>query len=110
AFFEDIDVLVFPTQYRNEAEPLVLHEAMSRKLPVIAYGRGAIPEIVGEGGVVIDPNEPFVPHALKQIVSWLQSPAEFCSASKAAAARFRKTLSLNEERWKTLVETITAAG
>ena len=44
AFYDSIDVLVFPTQ--NEAEPLVVHEAIERGVPVIAYGSGAIPEII----------------------------------------------------------------
>jgi glycosyltransferase involved in cell wall biosynthesis len=29
AFYREIDVLLFPTRYRHEAEPLVIHEAMA---------------------------------------------------------------------------------
>ena len=78
SFFASIDALVFPTRYANEAEPLTLHEAMSRGVPVVAYGRGAIPEILdAQCGKVIDPVEPFVPVALAQIRAWLDAPAAF---------------------------------
>ena len=77
-FFDDIDVFIFPTRYRNETEAKVNHEAMSRGIPVIAYGRGCIPEIVGaDCGLVIDPAEPFVPAALAKLESWLADPAAF---------------------------------
>ena len=39
-FFSGIDAFVFPTQHPSEAEPVVIHEAMSRGIPVIACGRG----------------------------------------------------------------------
>ena len=38
----NIDLLIFPTRYTNETEGIINHEAMSRGVPVIAYGRGAI--------------------------------------------------------------------
>jgi glycosyltransferase involved in cell wall biosynthesis len=99
-FYAGIDVLMFPTRYVNEAEPVTLHEAMSRAVPVIAYGRGCIPEFLGpDCGLVIDPAAPFVPAALAQIETWLVDPAAFEAASQAAARRFAKTYVENTERW-----------
>lgn len=109
-FFDDIDVFIFPTRYRNETEAKVNHEAMSRGIPVIAYGRGCIPEIVSaECGLVIDPAEPFVPAALAKLESWLADPAAFQAASQAAAARFARTYDENETRWRALLEDIVGA-
>jgi len=55
---------------------VTIHEAMSRGIPVIAYGRGCIPEIIGaDCGLVIDPADPFVPAALAKLESWLAEPA-----------------------------------
>lgn len=45
-FLERIDVLLFPTRYRNEAEPLVIYEAMAAGVTVVAYDRGCIGEMV----------------------------------------------------------------
>jgi glycosyltransferase involved in cell wall biosynthesis len=106
-FYAGIDVLVFPTRYYNETEGIVNHEAMSRGIPVIAYGRGCIPEIVGfDCGLVIDPSEPFVPAALAQLGRWLADPAAFRAASKAAATRFASTYNENEACWRALLADI----
>lgn len=70
-FFEEIDVFVFPTRYRNEAEPLVVLEAMRHGNPVIAFGRGCIPEMLGtQGGTVIPPGTEFVECALSELEAW----------------------------------------
>ncbi len=45
---EEADCLVFPTFYENEAQPLVLLEAMSAGLPVIATSWRGVPEVLPE--------------------------------------------------------------
>lgn len=41
-FFDRIDILLFPTKYANEAEPLTILEAMQAGVTVIAAERGCI--------------------------------------------------------------------
>lgn len=107
AFFSSIDVFVFPTRYKNETEGKVNHEAMSHGIPVIAYGRGCIPEIVSaDCGRVIDPAAPFVPEALAQTKAWLADSAAFEAASQAAARRFSEIFANNERRWRELLAQI----
>jgi glycosyltransferase involved in cell wall biosynthesis len=48
-FFQDLDIFIFPTRYANEAEPLVVFEAMQCGIYVIACDRGAIAEMLGNG-------------------------------------------------------------
>lgn len=104
AFYDSIDVLIFPTRYLNEAEPMTLHEAMSNAIPVISYGRGCIPEFVSpDCGLVIDPDQPFVPAALRRLERWVAAPLEFQAASEAALGRFGTTFAENEERWRSLL-------
>ena len=110
AFYAAIDALAFPSRYVNEAEPVTVHEAMSLGIPVIAYGRGCIPEIVSaDCGLVIDPAEPFVPAALAKLESWLADPGAFQAASQAAATRFARTYDDNAARWRALLEDIVGA-
>jgi glycosyltransferase involved in cell wall biosynthesis len=88
-FFDAIDVLVFPTKYANEAEPLVVLEALSRGIPVVAWDRGAVGElIVDHAGRVVPREQPFVDRALQYITELAQSPVVFQEASRAAAASF----------------------
>ena len=107
AFYDGIDAFVFPTRYVNETEGLVVHESMMCGLPVIAYGRGAIPEIVGQNcGLVVPTNEPFVPAALEQIESWLSDTSSFQTASSAAADQFKRTRESSTLRWEKLLHAI----
>lgn len=108
-FFSSIDVLLFPTRYGNEAEPIVNHEAMMHGVPVIAYGRGSIPELLGDRvGLVIDPAEPFGPIAVAQLKEWIASPEQFRTASIAARKRFDKFRSEHSERWTLLRRELSA--
>lgn len=51
AFFRSIDVFLFPTRYRVEGQPLVVIEAMSYGVPVVASQQGYCAELVGAAGV-----------------------------------------------------------
>lgn len=102
-FFDSIDVLVFPTLYVNEAEPLVILEAMQRAVPVIAYGRGCIPERVTPNcGCVIPSETSFVPEALEQIEIWMRFPPMFHKASAGAALHFAALRQASAQRWALL--------
>ncbi|OYU71979.1 MAG: hypothetical protein CFE32_25085, partial [Alphaproteobacteria bacterium PA3] len=48
-FFEAVAFFVFPTQYKNEAEPVVILEALSAGVPVVAFQRGCIAELIPVG-------------------------------------------------------------
>ena len=103
AFFDSIDTLIFPTLYANEAEPLVIHEAMQHAVPVIAYGRGCIPERVTQAcGCVIPPAESFVPAATAQIEAWVRVPGRFEAASVAAAARHASLRTAYARHWQVI--------
>ena len=79
-FFTRIDVLLFPTHYANEAEPLVIHEAFSNGVPVIASGRGCIPDIINQGGGISLPlNIDFANAAASALERWLINNNEYCN-------------------------------
>jgi glycosyltransferase involved in cell wall biosynthesis len=53
ALFRDAVALVYPSIY--EGFGLALSEAMARGCPVIASDRTALPEVVGDSGILLDP-------------------------------------------------------
>ncbi len=53
AVFSEAGMFIFPSLYEGFGLPPL--EAMSCGAPVIASNRGSLPEIVGEGGLLIDP-------------------------------------------------------
>lgn len=52
AYYRTADVFVSMSEHEGFGAPLL--EAMHLGLPVVAYGAGSIPEIVGDGGLVFD--------------------------------------------------------
>jgi len=104
-FYRNIDVLLFPTQYRNEAEPLVALEAMQNGLPVISFGRGAIPEFIDNTcGHVVAIDGDFVLEALQCLRRWLDSPASFLDVGQSAKQRFQSVRSSGLAAWCVLEE------
>jgi glycosyltransferase involved in cell wall biosynthesis len=86
-FYGDVDLLLFPTRYRNEADPLVVLEALDRGVPVIAYERGCIAEHVAPGaGFVIASDDDFVAGALALVEEYASAPGKLARLSEAAAA------------------------
>lgn len=55
AIYNAADLFVFPSVY--EAFGLPPLEAMGCGIPVITSNRGAFPEVVGDAGIMIDPND-----------------------------------------------------
>ncbi|AXO15720.1 glycosyltransferase family 4 protein [Thalassospira indica] len=60
AAFEKSDLFIFPSHYPNEAQPLVVLEAMAANVPVITSDIATVPEFVrdGETGRLCPPQNP----------------------------------------------------
>lgn len=83
------DVFVFPSFIEGFGLPAL--EAMSCGSPVVASGAGSIPEIVGDGGLIVsNPND--AEHFSRQIASLLEQP-ELRSRLSARALKRAATFS-----------------
>lgn len=61
AFYRDLDVLVvpsLPTRGWLEQFGRVVVEAMASGVPVVASRSGALPDVVGDAGILVEPNQP----------------------------------------------------
>ncbi|WP_160311489.1 glycosyltransferase [Rhodopirellula islandica] len=91
-FFDSIDMLVFPTRYKNEAEPLVVYEALDRGIPVLATPMGCIPDQLPTEGVAPSVDE-FVFWAAAQIAQWpAKAPQCWVDAFEPSSESLDKTL------------------
>lgn len=93
-FYSDIDVFVFPSRYANEAQPLVIFEALERGRPVIAADRGCIRSQVAAGGQVVEAGADFVAVTLERLAAYLSHPESLradSAAAETAIARQRAT-------------------
>lgn len=80
------DVLVHPA--RDEAFGLVLLEAMSSGLPVVASGAGGIPFVVGDAGAITDGEPEPIAQAVARIFQSQAYRAELASRGRARAKVF----------------------
>ena len=49
-FYRNIDLFLFPTNFKQEAAPLVVYEALAAGCPVLATDRGVISDVIPEDG------------------------------------------------------------
>lgn len=89
-FYDDIDIFLFPTLHEHEAEPLVIIDAISAGVPVIATNRGCIIHLLGTAGGCVLPTWRFVERAVEQIALWAGDRRKLSDASGRAQARFMK--------------------
>jgi glycosyltransferase involved in cell wall biosynthesis len=102
-FYQSIDVFLFPTTYSNEAEPLVVLEALSYGVPVIAFGRGAIPEILSKCGTVISPGTDFVEPAFARLLAWESDRGMHARDGRAADLAYRDLLAKSQSSLQQLL-------
>lgn len=76
-FFVDVDVLLFPTRYRNEAEPLVIFEAARYGTVVFARDMGCICEQIDDVDLVIPVGADFTDLVCSRIEGWISEPEKF---------------------------------
>lgn len=67
-FFSSIDVLIFPSRYRNEAQPLVVYEAFAYSVPVVSSDTACMKLDTALGGFALPMDEAFVSGAADRIV------------------------------------------
>jgi glycosyltransferase involved in cell wall biosynthesis len=103
-FFRDIDVFFFPTRYQYEAQPLVVIEALSYGVPVIASDHGYISECLGSEGYAIQPTAP-ISESLAVLHTFLQ-PELLRKRQNAARARFCELRRLSLAQYRRLVADI----
>jgi|CXWL01.1.fsa_nt_gi glycosyltransferase involved in cell wall biosynthesis len=101
-YLNSIDLFLFPTHYKNEAEPLVVWESLMFGVPVIAYDRGCISAQVDQAGEIIPQDVDFVEKTMKVLIFWINNPSVYCAYVKEATERFEIARKKAEGQWERL--------
>jgi glycosyltransferase involved in cell wall biosynthesis len=108
-FYRELDVFVFPTKYVNEAEPLVLYEAMHAGAYVIACDRGAIREMLAnDAGDAFSPAT-IVADACKRITELSRDRASLLLAKTASLNQMLRIRSSGAVELERLLDAMAGA-
>ncbi len=102
--YESADVLVVTSEHEGFCLPVV--EAMAHRLPVVAYREGAVPETLGDAGVLVEAKDPVT---LADAVGRLQNDGGLRDSVLAAGDRRLPALGLDRAGAR-LAELLVAVG
>lgn len=104
AFYESVDVFVFPSSYANEAQPLVLLEALARGAAIVTTDRGCMGcDHEGSPGAVF--TEADFDHEAER---WIERLATSPDCSKLAAEATLRFAELKKNADRSLSEVLVA--
>jgi len=87
AYYEAATVFVCLSDHEGFCAPIV--ESMARGVPVVAYAAAAVPETVGDAGVLVPDKSPvLVASAVHRVLSEPKARDDLVAAGRARAARF----------------------
>jgi glycosyltransferase involved in cell wall biosynthesis len=98
-----LDIFLFPTRYVNEAEPLVIYEAMRRGVHVIACDRGSIAEMLRDGAGLVLPAETLVDTAANHIERLSRDRSALFFAKCSSMQQVQRILSSSKTSLENLV-------
>lgn len=106
AYYRAADVFVCASEHEGFCVPVV--EAMGHGVPVVAYGATAIPETVGDAGLVLGSKEPLrFAAAVHRVVSDAELRSRLAAAARARVTRF--SLDRSTERFVRIVREVVGA-
>lgn len=104
---EAADAFVYPTE--NDAQPLVVLEAMAAGLPIVASTYGGVPDTLSDAGITVVPGDPAA--IAEQLRGWIADPEPRAALGRRARERFESRYSPSpfRDRSTTLLAELVAA-
>lgn len=102
-------VLVFPSVYRLEAQPLTIVEALQAGLPVVAYDQGGVRDLVEQGwGRLTRPGVSDLVEGIRDVLDL--PPDEYRRLKQAARHRFlsEHSFEVYSARWASVIKAVRA--
>lgn len=106
AFFNAIDVFIFPTNYANEAQPTVLFEAQSFGRPIISRATGCIAAQLGPEEWLIEKGADFIEETLEILTQLSADQSEMKRRQKAVYLEYKAKRGRTQKVISTLAKTL----
>ena len=106
-FYRQIDVFLFPTRYRYEAQPLVIYEALSFGVPILTTKTGYIHEMLINIGTVLPLGDRLCDELARLLCAFASDPEAASAASEGAYAEFTRAFEKSDEEFASLCSIIT---
>jgi glycosyltransferase involved in cell wall biosynthesis len=98
AFLAGLDYFLFPSLYSHETQSLVVPEALSAGVPVIAHDHRFVAEVVGEGGLLVPSSDDYAARAADWIIAGQGALGERRASASRQFARERQEAAGQVER------------
>lgn len=89
-FYRQIDIFLFPTRYRYEAQPLVIYEALSFGVPILTTKTGYIDEMLINVGTALPLGDGLCEELACLLCAFAGDPEATSVASDSAYAEFTR--------------------
>lgn len=92
--YEEYDVVVMPT-INEEPFGLVALETIAKGIPLITTNSGALPEVVGDGAIVVDKSNNFIANLADSMYDFVLNPTARVALGKKGYEWAKNTLEFN---------------
>ncbi len=107
-FLAEVDVLLFPSRYRNEAQPLVIFEAQSSGAGVVATDVGSISEMIdSERDLLVSAGDRFATEAADYIGRFPDGEEDRSAFRRGVTQAFAATKQEESDQLDAILATIT---
>jgi glycosyltransferase involved in cell wall biosynthesis len=106
-FYEEVDILLFPTKYKNEAQPLTIYEGMANSCVVLATPLGGIPEQLSGLNTCFESRD-YLERSVEIISEWIEQPERLQNAQMAARRQFERHRKISERQLSQLEDALSS--
>jgi glycosyltransferase involved in cell wall biosynthesis len=103
-FLSSLDFFVFPTRYKNEAQPMVIYEAKLKGLPVAVSDRGSLGEMVDADDILLDAEGADIDALVEMLLEFERNPDLYVKARKRTIAARKALISAAKQNSREFIE------
>jgi len=106
-FYKSLDVFLFPTKFKQEAQPNVIYEAMAKQCICISWGRACIPEMhTSKAGLIVPVDNDYVFDTIKFIENLIKQPEVIEKYKISALEEIKEKKQIAEQQFELMINSL----